>query len=230
MNSNWARWFSILRPKVHEFADTFVATRSQLNQNLVHWLPDSYRAPVTLLLAHYPSTFEQLQSSLEQNRVPYRIHVGAIEPPLVHEWFWERLNQAKQIGGKFPDRPDDRGTALYLGLVGQLSTAPVNVTNRRQEISAAIQRKGAAIPTSVVGVLVAERHSSRHVDNRVRDFCRQLEPSTQLGFFLAFDDPLLAGRIDTAMQQLLEHYGMRPDEPLQSLLLERLVRRIQHRG
>lgn len=233
MNSTWARWFSILRPKVHEFADTFVATRSQLNQNMVHWLPDSSRAPVTLLLAHYPSTFEQLQSSLDENRVHYRIHVGAIDPPLVNQWFWDRLDQAKQIGDKSRERQEDRGTSLCLGLVGQLSgsaAAPVNASNRRQE-PPRLERRGAATrPGSIVGVLVAERHSNRQADDRVRDFCRQLEPSAQLGFFLAFDDPLLSGRIDTAMQTLLEHYGMRRDEPLQSMLLERLVRRIQHRS
>jgi hypothetical protein len=41
------------------------------------------------------------------------------------------------------------------------------------------------------------------------------------------DDPLLRGRCDRMLWQLLEHYGMRPEEPLQSLLLDRLVRRVQ---
>jgi len=48
-----------------------------------------------------------------------------------------------------------------------------------------------------------------------------------VAFFLALDDPLLRGRCDRMLWQLLEHYGMRPDEPWQSLLLDRLVRRVQ---
>ncbi|MBL8889544.1 MAG: hypothetical protein JNL67_06165 [Planctomycetaceae bacterium] len=230
MTSNWGRWFSLLRPKVHEFADTFVATRSQLNQNLVHWLPSSTDAPVTLLLAHYPRTFEQLQSVLEQHGVPYRIHVGALDAPLVNQWCRDRLNPHQQDRSSFRGAADDRVASLYLGLVGQISllaTAPGGNADRDRDNSRSGRYWPSISKEARISILVAERHSSRQADDQVRHFCRQLEARTQLGFFLAFDDPLLSGRIDTAMQQLLEHYGMRPDEPLQSLLLERLVRRIQ---
>jgi preprotein translocase subunit SecA len=117
---------------------------------------------------------------------------------------------------------------VILGLVQQLVvpetvSAVRNPSSQRQE-QAPRQASG---PSNKLAVLVAERHALRSEDNRVVQFLRRLDHPSELAFFLAFDDPLLGPNLDATVLQLLEHYGMRPDEPLQSQLLERLVRRVQ---
>lgn len=237
--SGWPRWLKFLRPKVQEFADTFMATRGQLNQRIISWLPDPSRSPLTLILAHEPKTFEQLQTVLEQADVKYQIHLGTMSPAVVNQMFdLQRNSQTafRQIGAN--QNNDIMPAEVYLALTAQLSLPPREDTRSLPRRSAnsgqhlEMNRRPAARRSVnpadfTIGVLVAERHSLRAHDDRVRDFCRALQPRCQLGFFVALDDSLLAGKVDLAMQQLLEHYGMKSDEPLQSFLLERLVRRSQ---
>lgn len=228
MNSGWPRWLDFLQPKVQEFPDTFMASRSQLNQQMIHWLPDPERVPLTLLLVHYPPTFEQLQTVLEQANVPYQIHVGPLSPPIVnqmHERQWRfRQTSATSSNQRHPT------AGVCLALTGQLSLptpADSRSLPRHSVKSDSRLAKNPVDPSTKIGVLVAERHQFRAQDDRVREFCRSLASRCLLGYFIALDDPLMAGKIDLALQQLLEHYGMKPDEPLQSALLERLLRRTQ---
>ncbi|MDP1561264.1 MAG: hypothetical protein Q8M16_07695, partial [Pirellulaceae bacterium] len=208
-------------------------------QRMIRWLPDPSRSPLTLILAHDPKTFEQLQTVLEQADVKYQIHLGAMSPAVVNQMFDLQLSSQAAFPQIAANQNNDIVPArVYLALTQQLSLPP-------REDSRSLPRRpansGPRLPADrlpadrlsvnpadfTIGVLVAERHSLRTQDDQVRDFCRALQPRCQLGFFVALDDSLLAGKVDPAMQQLLEHYGMKADEPLQSFLLERLVRRSQ---
>jgi hypothetical protein len=232
MDLHWPRWLEILRPKVRQFADTFMANRSQLNQHLISWLPDSARTPVVMLLAHYRTTFEQLQTSLEQAKVPYQIQTGLISPASIDQWYQTRLASLGGDAAVDRRRREESDLGICLALADQLTRLPSaehdgpSFGNRRRGTELNLARKY----KRPVGVLVAERHQSRHADEKIRSFCCSLRLHCELGYFVALDDPLLQGRIDPAMQQLLEHYGMRPNEPLQSMLLERLVRRTQQKA
>ncbi len=205
-----------------------MASRSQLNQQMIRWLPDPARVPLTMILAHFPQTFEQLQTVLEQANVPYQIHVGPLSPSIVNQMH-ERQWQSQQASTRSHGR-HNLTTGVCLALTGQLSLPTPPDSRSLLRHSAKSDSRHANNPVgsvSKIGVLVAERHPIRAEDDQVRDFCRSFAPRCLLGYFIALDDPLLAGKIDRALQQLLEHYGMRPDEPLQSALLERLVRRTQ---
>lgn len=238
-SSGWPRWLTFLRPKVQEFADTFMATRGQLNQRIISWLPDPSRSPLTLILAHEPRTFEQLQTVLEQADVKYQIHMGTLSPAVVNQMFDLQLSSQAALRQIRPKQNNDiTPSGVYLALTQQLSLPPREDTrslprhpaNSRQPVATEHlpgARRSINPADFTIGVLVAERHRLRAHDNQVRNFCRALQPRCRLGFFVALDDSLLAGKVDPAMQQLLEHYGMQADEPLQSLLLERLVRRSQ---
>jgi len=217
-----------LRPQLREYADTFMASRSQLNQHLIRWLPDPARTTITLVLAHYPTTFEQLQSALELAQVPYQIHLGSIRPAEISKFCETQIDYQRSSSVAAIQKHRAAPAPVYLALTGQLLCPSNNVSNTdRRRFSSIEPRRTTDLSNFKVGVMVAERHASRADDDRVRNFCRLMEPRCELGYFIALDDPLLAGKVDSAMQQLLEHYGMKPDEPLQSMLLERLVRRIQ---
>jgi hypothetical protein len=232
MVSRWLSWLDFLQPKVREFADTFMESRSQLNQNLVRWLPAPEHAPLTLILVHFPATFERLQQALDHARVPYRIHLGSISPEEVDRLYFAQPQTRSRTSRLEPlDDQIPLSTGVYLAFVEQLQFAslekkPSNRTTGPSSADPSPARRVAA----KVGVLVAERHHRRAEDDRVRKFCGQISARSQIGFFVAFDDPLLAGHVDPALYQMLEHYGMKKDEPLQSGLLERLVRRRQKRG
>lgn len=256
-------WLRRWRPKVREFADTYVMSRSQLNQNLVRWLPDHRRASLTLLLAHHPETFLQLQDLCNQQQVDYRIHDSKIDRNLVQQAMEGSRSTAELAPGSAPSQRKWTMPAttyqpaialrspVILGLVQQLdisesgsptrattrsarqldtATGPVSANGKpalERKTSAPIEADNAPIQVRKLAVLVAERHMRRAEDNRVVQFLKRLDHPSELAFFLAFDDPLLGPNIDVTVLQLLEHYGMRPDEPLQSQLLERLVRRVQ---
>jgi hypothetical protein len=205
-----------------------MASRSQLNQHLIRWLPDPARTKFTLVLAHYPTTFEQLQSALELAQVPYQIHLGSIRPAEISQFCETQIDHQPSSSVAAIQKHRAAPAPVYLALTGQLLCPSNNVSNPdRRRFSSIEPRRTTDLANFKVGVMVAERHASRADDDRVRNFCRLMEPRCELGYFIALDDPLLAGKVDQAMQQLLEHYGMKPDEPLQSMLLERLVRRIQ---
>ncbi len=245
-------WLFSWRPKVREFADTYLMSRSQLNQNLVRWLPDRRRAALTLLLCHHRETFLQVQDACNQASVDYRIHDGSIDRAFIQQTMAAsalvndpRLGSSSSRAAS-PVVSFDATTVrcpIILGLVQQLDIAAPMVADaqpRRTESMVAgpqpmprpqleaTSQKGPS-PSQKLAVLVAERHQRRSADNRVMQFLRGLDNPSELAFFLAFDDPLLGPNIDATVLQLLEHYGMKPNEPLQSQLLERLVRRLQLR-
>lgn len=245
-------WLFSWRPKVREFADTYLMSRSQLNQNLVGWLPDRRRAALTLLLCHHRETFLQVQDACNQASIDYRIHDGTIDRALIQQAMAAPLPADAPLLSPSSSRlalPNVSTGAMtsrcpvILGLVQQLEIAPPMATvpqPRQPEPIAAgppsVTRsqleafsQNVRSPSRKLAVLVAERHQRRSADNRVMQFLRGLDDPSELAFFLAFDDPLLGPNIDATVLQLLEHYGMKPNEPLQSQLLERLVRRLQLR-
>lgn len=217
-----------LQPKLREYADTFMASRSQLNQHLIRWLPDPAHTPLTLMLAHYPTTFEQLQSAMELAQVPYQIHPGSIGPADICHFCDSQVEHQQQPTNLVIVKKNRVAPApVYLALTGQLLCPSSEASPDRRRFPGIGPRRTTDPANFKVGVMVVERHASRAEDDRIRNFCKLMEPRCELGYFIALDDPLLAGKVDPAMQQLLEQYGMNPDEPLQSMLLERLVRRIQ---
>jgi preprotein translocase subunit SecA len=245
-------WLFSWRPKVREFADTYLMSRSQLNQNLVGWLPDRRRAALTLLLCHHRDTFLQVQDACNQASLDYRIHDGNIDRVFIQQAMALSVPANEPIIGSSSSLAASSTVSanatiarcpVILGLVQQLEiaapTAADSQPRRRESVAVepqpmtrpqreAVGEKGPSA-SQKLAVLVAERHQRRSADNRVMQFLRGLDNPSELAFFLAFDDPLLGPNIDTTVLQLLEHYGMKPNEPLQSQLLERLVRRLQLR-
>jgi len=246
-------WLLNWRPKVREFADTYLMSRSQLNRDLVRWLPDRRRAALTLLLSHRPETFLQLQEVCNQAGVDYRIHDSRIDPAFIQETL-AQYDPAPELAVTRTTTRVTKTTAdtqqalshapVVLGLVQQLDIAerskpivPGNGPGPTALVSAwqypgqrsadDSRRESRPAPPKRLAVLVSERHELRAMDNRVLQFLKSLDHPSELAFFLAFDDALLGPNIDTTLLQLLEHYGMQPNEPLQSHLLERLVRRLQ---
>jgi len=210
-------WLVGRRPQVREFADTFMASRSQLNQSLVHWLPDASRCSVALLLSHDLKTFTQLQDCCEAARLDYHVLTGALSAA---EICAVAQKQPEHHQASSPTTSVKKAPVI-LGLIEQLLQSPL--PGRHDPHVRAIDR---------LAVLVAERHFFRQRDEVVYQFLKNFqlqysEVNCEVGFFIALDDPLLRGKCDAILHSLLEHYGMRPDEPIQSHLLDRLVHRIQ---
>jgi hypothetical protein len=264
---NLRDWLQAWQPRIREFSDTYLPVRSQLNPRLVSWLPDVSRSHLTLLLAHFPSTFLQLQETCETAGIAYRISPEPMTTAAIAELLMRSevgdSGTRPTVGGQ--DRPGDRQSGagldstspshrlaappLVLALVDQLVVAPEVEASPRgggwfaatparpssppaaETRSQALGERRAPLPVGRLAVLVAERHFLRQRDRQVQQFVQQfvrrINGRAELAFFLALDDPLLRGRCDRMLWQLLEHYGMRPEEPLQSLLLDRLVRRVQ---
>jgi preprotein translocase subunit SecA len=78
-----------------------------------------------------------------------------------------------------------------------------------------------------VSILVAERHFLRSQDERIGEFAQGLGRRCRIQFFLSLHDPLLRTFVGPWVENLLTQLGLAADEPLESHLVARRVRKAQ---
>jgi preprotein translocase subunit SecA len=82
-------------------------------------------------------------------------------------------------------------------------------------------------PEPALRVVVAERHLLREHDDRVAAWADAAAGS--LGFYISFDDPVIASFLDDEAKALFQKLGLGPDEPIESALVGRAIERAQDR-
>jgi preprotein translocase subunit SecA len=82
-------------------------------------------------------------------------------------------------------------------------------------------------PDPSLRVVVAERHLLREHDDRVAAWADAAAGS--LGFYLSFDDPVIAAFVDEEAKALFQRLGLGPDEPIESALVARAIQGAQAR-
>ena len=168
----------------------------------------------TLLVTHFPSTFEWVQSNLEHAGLSYSIAPQRLDRDAIGSLI---------PSGKAPHSADTPvaensvdAHSLHLLLAAQLEFA------EGETRSSPLPREAA---DQLLSVIVCERHPVAHQDRQLQMFFESLPWKTQLGYFLSLEEPLIRAAIGENAVVVMQQLGLNEHELITSQILTRRIDR-----
>lgn len=205
---NWLRvkqalrdWLRI-RGDYDRFADSYALTAAARDRGLIEAV--RYRQTTDqgiLVLAHFPQTFERLQTLFEEQDISYEVGPLRLTPEFLLE-----------------QHPATRPAArpVVLTLVPTLDDA-------------ALDRPLPVRKRFKLSMMVVERHPRLAEERRVEMFARICPCPVRLGYLLSFEDPVIRHCIPPNTVQILQQFGLRDQQLVTSRMVSNLVDRVLKR-
>jgi preprotein translocase subunit SecA len=184
------------KPNFHRFDDAFSLDRRGLLKALAAAIENQLSLnKVILLVVHFPESFEQLQDWLDDSNIAYELVSRKIDLEWVHNC------------GRFA------GTSVFLA-----------ISDLVEDDSEAKLKQSYETPHEL-SVMVCERHPLPDIDEKLVRFARAIPIPTQLGYFIAMDDPSVKAAFPETVVQLMKQFGMGEQEIITSQML---TKRLNH--
>jgi hypothetical protein len=193
-------WFN--KPKMFELlGDRIWKTRGAKLEGMVREIEDwSGEDDRVLVVAHFPATLKEACEALRQANIDFE--QGQ------HEW------DSRNISGLYQHNNHRPVVVLAESLP---DTFPDDQPNPVGESS------------SIISVIVIERHPLASQDDHVARFARSLPSRSRLGFFLSLDDPLMQIFAGDAVRRIVEQFDGPEDQGIENQLFIRCIRGTQRK-
>jgi len=193
-------WFSKLKQWVHfrRNDDAYATTREKLWQGVKKATATQlYLNRSIWLIAHFPDTFVLLQEQISQWGLEYSI----AQQPITTETLAGSSQELLAPG------------SVHLVLADLVPTDVVT-----SEVSL----------TGNVAAMVVERHPHMASDAELHQYFKSISATglrVELGYFMAFDDPLVAAVLNETTIQVLNQLGLQSHSLINSMTLTRRIER-----